>query len=546
MSRREQRSLGLGRAGRGAGAARARARAAARVARRVGRGRLPAGGAGGRCGCRRRRPRRALRDALARRRGGRRTCATTSARACCARRASRTSTCSRCAPARCDAAPDLVVAPGIARRGRGGAARVRRGRRGGDPVRRRDERRRRRGAGARALRLRRLARPRRGWTRCSASTCVSRTARVRAGHAAARARPRARRARAAARARPAELRVGDRRRLRGDALRRPGVDRASAASTSSSSRCGARRRRASSRRSARPASAAGPDLRGSCSGSEGTLGVITELTLRVRPVAPRRRYEAWLFRSFDAGCEALRALAQAEVAPGRRAALRRGRRRAAVRARRRARALAARGCARAGYRPGCLLIAGWEGDAEDLAPPPRRRAAASRGAARCGSGAAPGEAWRAARFAGPHLRDALLDRGVLVETLETATTWSGLQALHAAVRGGDRRARWPPRRRASAATSRTSIPTARRSTSPSSPRQDRDDPAGQWRRRSGRPATRSPRAGATITHHHAVGRDHRAWIAGGGRPRSGSRSCARVKARCDPAGVMNPGKLLPD
>ena len=64
-----------------------------------------------------------------------------------------------------------------------------------------------------------------------------------------------------------------------------------------------------------PASAAGPDLRALVLGSEGTLGAITELDLRVRPVAAEQRYEAWLLRSFDAGCEALRALAQAEVAP---------------------------------------------------------------------------------------------------------------------------------------------------------------------------------------------------------------------------------------
>ena len=71
-------------------------------------------------------------------------------------------------------------------------------------------------------------------------------------------------------------------------------------------------------------------------GSEGTLGAITELVLRVRPVAAERRYEAWLLRSFDAGCEALRALAQAELAPDVDAPLRRGRDAHDARARRRA------------------------------------------------------------------------------------------------------------------------------------------------------------------------------------------------------------------
>ena len=83
-----------------------------------------------------------------------------------------------------------------------------------------------------------------------------------------------------------------------------------------------------------PASAAGPDLRALVLGSEGTLGAITELDLRVRPVAAEHRYEAWLLRSFEAGCEALRALAQAERRARRRAAVRRARHPRDVRARR--------------------------------------------------------------------------------------------------------------------------------------------------------------------------------------------------------------------
>ena len=65
----------------------------------------------------------------------------------------------------------------------------------------------------------------------------------------------------------------------------------------------------------------------------------------------------------------------------------------------------------------------------------RRKLAARalRGAGAWPLGQAPGEAWAATRYAGPHLRDDLLDRGVMVETLETATTWSNLAALRSAV-----------------------------------------------------------------------------------------------------------------
>jgi alkyldihydroxyacetonephosphate synthase len=305
-----------------------------------------------------------------------------------------------------------------------------------------------------------------------------------------------------------------------------------------------------------PASAAGPDLRELLLGSEGTLGAITELSLRVRPVPAERRYEAWLFRSFAAGCEALRALAQAGVAPDvarlsdedetRTALALAGEHGAA----RRAGGAALRTL---GYRPGALLIAGWEGDADDVS---RRRAAAvtrMRAAGRedggrlrgvVGLGRGAGESWRAARFAGPYLRDALLDRGVLVETLETAASWAALPALHGGVRD------------ALASALAATPPIVGCHVSHLYPdgaslyftvlaRQDPDDPAGQWRAAKRAAGHAIAAGGATITHHHAVGRDHREWIAAE-HGTLGIELLRAVKQRCDPAGIMNPGKLLPD
>jgi alkyldihydroxyacetonephosphate synthase len=295
-----------------------------------------------------------------------------------------------------------------------------------------------------------------------------------------------------------------------------------------------------------PASAAGPDLRELVLGSEGTLGVISEVTLRVRPVPAEQRYEAWLFRSFAAGCEALRGLVQAELAPDvarlsdedeTRTTLALAGEGGAVR---RAGGAALRAL---GYRPGALLIAGWEGEPDDVAR--RRRPAAKRlragGGLPLGRGA--GEAWRAARFAGPYLRDALLDRGVLVETLETASSWSALPELHRAVR------------EAVAGALAATPPIVGCHVSHLYPdgaslyftvlaRQDGDDPGGQWRAAKRAAGDAIAAAGATITHHHAVGRDHVPWIAGE-HGALGAELLRVLKQRCDPAGIMNPGKLLP-
>jgi alkyldihydroxyacetonephosphate synthase len=296
-----------------------------------------------------------------------------------------------------------------------------------------------------------------------------------------------------------------------------------------------------------PGSAAGPDLGAALLGSEGTLGVISEVGLRVRPVAAEARYEAYLLHSFEEGCEALRELVQADLAPdvarlsdadetrttvafsGQDGLLRRAGG-AALRALR--------------YGSGCMLIAGWEGEPDDVS---RRRTPAARRLRAAGAlplGRTLGEGWRASRFAGPHLRDALLDRGVLVETLETATGWSALAALHRSVRD------------ALAGALDATPPVVGCHVSHLYPdgaslyftvfaRQDAADPAGQWGAAKRAASDAIAAAGATITHHHAVGRDHRAWAAGE-HGELGTELLRAVKLRCDPAGIMNPGKLLPD
>jgi alkyldihydroxyacetonephosphate synthase len=75
-------------------------------------------------------------------------------------------------------------------------------------------------------------------------------------------------------------------------------------------------------------------------------------------------------------------------------------------------------------------------------------------------------------------------------------------------------------------------------------RQREGDPLGQWRAAKDAASVAIVDAGATITHHHAVGRDHAPWMereVGG----EGVAALRALKAELDPAGVMNPGKLLP-
>jgi alkyldihydroxyacetonephosphate synthase len=297
----------------------------------------------------------------------------------------------------------------------------------------------------------------------------------------------------------------------------------------------------------RPASAAGPELRQLVTGSEGVLGVITEVALQVAPAPRSKRYEGFCFHDFEEGAEALRALAQNHAAPD-------VARLSDAEETRLTLGLAGCGGLKTqlgrryidarGYGGGCLAIFGWEGTDREV----RRRRA--RGAAilkRHGAlalGGSPGRAWAAGRFAGPYLRDEMLERGVMVETLETAAQWSRLPALYAAVSAALR----------DALTARGTPPLVMCHISHLYEtgaslyytwiaRQQAGAEIEQWAaaKRAAGDAIAAQRA--TITHHHAIGRDHAAWLPAE-TGETGIAALRALKETLDPVGIMNPQKLL--
>ncbi len=297
-----------------------------------------------------------------------------------------------------------------------------------------------------------------------------------------------------------------------------------------------------------PASAAGPSLRELLVGSEGALGVIVEATLRVRARPAVRRYEAFSVASFADGVAGFRALAQQEVAPDvarlsdepeTRVSLGlSGGDGLATRA--------LRGYLRArGHADGCLVIAGWEGATDGELR--RRRTATARVLREHGAvalGTPVGSAWEHGRYGAPYLRDELLAHSVLVETLETATTWSRLLELHdgvaAALDGALRERGTPPvvlchvshLYRAGASLYYTFIA-----------RQQTGAELAQWHAAKAAACEAILTHGGTLTHHHAIGRDHAPWL----EREIGELGVALLrsaKATLDPAGIMNPGTLL--
>lgn len=297
-----------------------------------------------------------------------------------------------------------------------------------------------------------------------------------------------------------------------------------------------------------PATAAGPELRRLAIGSEGTLGVIVELSLRVRPTPASRLYEGVFFRDFSTGAQALRALAQEHAAP------------AVARLSDEAEtgmslALAGSGGLKGrlgrsylglrGYSGGCLAILGFEGAPEELAHRRKRALALVRRHEGLPVGQSPGKAWLAQRFAAPYLRDELLTHGVMVETLETATRWSNLERLHREVCGAIARSL--------AAEGTPGLVMCHIShlyeTGASLyftflARQREGEALAQWQAVKHAACEAILDGGGTITHHHAVGRDHAPWLE---REigREGLAALRALKQQLDPTGIMNPGKLLP-
>jgi alkyldihydroxyacetonephosphate synthase len=281
-----------------------------------------------------------------------------------------------------------------------------------------------------------------------------------------------------------------------------------------------------------PASGAGPSPDRLLLGSEGVLGVLTEAWLRLHPRPVHRARAVLAAPDLSAGARALRGLVQDGLAPAT------------------CRLIdpvesALTGTLRTGE---AALVLGAE---SAVAPVDAALDAALRACADAGRRALPAEqsggadgAWRSAFLRGPYLRELLVLCGVLVETVETAVTWDRLDGLLDAVTaattaalrevcgGGTVTCRITHAYPDGAAPYFTVLAPARRGSEQS-----------QWAEIATAAKDALLAAGGTITHHHAVGRDHRPWY-DRQRPEPFALALSAAKQAVDPAGILNPGVLV--
>jgi alkyldihydroxyacetonephosphate synthase len=312
-----------------------------------------------------------------------------------------------------------------------------------------------------------------------------------------------------------------------------------------------------------PHASNGPDAKRLCFGSEGTLGIITEVTLNVRTAPPKREFRGYLFPSFEAGIDAMRTCVHAGLAPALSrlsdpdrtqlsAAFRRksGSTQEAV-----GRVFKSYLRVVRGFDLGqaCLLIAAFEGDRDVIAWRRRQAEGIYRRHGGVGLGRGPGEAFAEGKFDFPYIRDFLMDYGALADVGETSTVWSNIVPLYRDGVAAYREALGRGGRRHWVGCHISHSYAAGACVYFSFAFGCKRGPAGAIDARAELDhylaAKRAglecfSRCGATLSHHHAVGYEHLPWL-GGESPVPGGSVVAAVKAVFDPAGIMNPGKLVP-
>jgi alkyldihydroxyacetonephosphate synthase len=284
-----------------------------------------------------------------------------------------------------------------------------------------------------------------------------------------------------------------------------------------------------------PGSGAGVSPDRLLAGSEGTLGVITEAWVRVQPRPTHRRSAGVRFARFAEGAECVRAISQSGLEPANCRLIDANEARMTM----------------AGDGTHALLVLGFESTDHEV------DAAMRRALEICdehgGTSSSPGErsrrdavaSWREAFLGAPYMRDVLIAMGVLSETFETAITWERFPRFHEAVTSAAAEAirevcgsqgllctRFTHVYPDGPAVYFTVVAPARRG-----------EEVAQWSQIKRAASDAVIAAGGTITHHHAVGRDHMPWYERQ-RPEPFAAALRAAKAAVDPAGVMNPGALI--
>ncbi len=298
-----------------------------------------------------------------------------------------------------------------------------------------------------------------------------------------------------------------------------------------------------------PASSAGPDLRECVLGSEGRIGLLSEATLRIRPLPEREDFHAVFFPTWELGLEAARLMVQGDIPLS---MLRlsnpvetetqltlAGHEKTIALLKR---YLRLRG---SGLQPVMLMI-GFTGLNRDVLRSRREALGISKQCRGVHAGKTMGKAWAAKRFYGPYLRNALWRAGYAADTAETAINWPQAGATMQAIEAAARQALQGEGERVHAFTHLSHV--YRQGCSIYSTFVFRAAPTyeenhARWVKLKRAVSEAIVAHGGTISHQHGVGIDHAPYLEAEKGP-LGMDLIRAVAREFDAQGMMNPGKLF--
>jgi alkyldihydroxyacetonephosphate synthase len=304
-----------------------------------------------------------------------------------------------------------------------------------------------------------------------------------------------------------------------------------------------------------PKASNGIDVNHLCIGSEGTLGIITRVLVNVHRIPACTETPAYLFPDFASGVEALHRCHREDCVPSmarlndpNKTALSFAyKRRQSPLKRRIGRLMKSylQTVRRMDLEQCCLLLTTFEGSEESVAGNRRRAEEIFRGLGAFPLGEEPGRAFQQGKYDFPHLRDFLLDRGIIADVSETATVWSRVMPLYDASRrsieeslASEGTSGW-----VGCHISHTYHAGASLYFSYGLVPKEGDTLLRYLRvKRSAEDAFVNN--GATVSHHHAVGYEHLPWLEQEITP-AAMQAIAALKRGLDPRELMNPGKLAP-
>ncbi|MBV8145256.1 MAG: FAD-binding oxidoreductase [Gammaproteobacteria bacterium] len=301
-----------------------------------------------------------------------------------------------------------------------------------------------------------------------------------------------------------------------------------------------------------PASSAGPDLNRIIVGSEGILGVITEATMRIHRTPAARDYRGYLFRSFADGVHAIQECLDRGCTPSMVRLQDSGESELGFNMKAPPQGLARwlQGGMKSwlrsrGYTEPCILILGFEGERNPIARVRRSvaRILKRHGGFALGQGVA--RTWSKDKFNIPYLRDYVMDYGCMADVAETSTLWSNVLPLYAGTVAAVK-----ARFREEDGTGYIGCHISHTYRTGAclyftfAARQPRGKELEHYYEYKRLLTDTIMALGGTLSHHHAVGTEHRRWIQQEISP-AGLQALCALKSSLDPKHVLNPGKLLP-